>query len=313
MNNETQNNHYVPQHLLRNFADTGGKIWIYDTELKTQRYGNTKSAGFERKLYPPEVEKFLTRLVDTPGFEAITGLLKQTKLNGKQWVNFIGFVATQMQRTPSCFDRAAAVSDPMFQETAERIARDTKFQNDLRKSMEEKGASPEEIQQFLQIIGTGQFKVSSNREFLLKQSLWVVPMLSKVLLKMKWGILQIPNGEPDLVIGDHAVMLYDKGPNDIPPAPLGLSNPHIELVMPLSSRAVAVACWTGENSFGEIGIGSAKAINELTFSHARRFIFAPYKSDELLKRAIELKGTGPKIHSRIITMGKGLMILTEYR
>ena len=42
------------------------------------------------------------------GAEAIAGLLVQKQLSGKQWANFIGFVAAQMQRTPACFDRIEA-------------------------------------------------------------------------------------------------------------------------------------------------------------------------------------------------------------
>lgn len=299
MKNVTQDNHYVPQHLLKNFADDDGKLWIYDTQLNKCRYGNTKSAGFECKLYPPEVEKVFTEIVDTPGAEVIAGLLKRKEQNGGQWVSFLGFVAAQMQRTPACFDRVEAVSAPTMQETAERIAKfDPEFRKNMRNSMKETGATPEEIDELFRVLEAGQFKVSPSKEFILKQSLDMIPTLHAELIKMRWTILGVPNGEPDLIIGDHAVMLSDEGPDDKPPAPLGIRNPNIELVMPLSRRMVAIARWTGPVSFGEIGKGSAKLINERTLRYARRFVFAPYQSDALLADAVRLRATGPKIHVR---------------
>jgi hypothetical protein len=312
--NVTQDNHYVPQHLLKNFSDNDGTLWIYDTELNKYRYGNTKSAGFECKLYSPEIEKIFTDVIDTPGAEAIAGLLEQKQLNAKQWANFIGFVAAQMQRTPACFDRIEAVSTPTLQETADRIAKfDPEFRKNMRNSLEETGSTSDEINECFRLIDAGQFKVTPSKEFILKQALDTIDLLQAELRKMRWGILCVPNGEPDLIIGDHAVMLSDEGPDDQPPAPLGIRNPNIELVMPLSRRMVAIARWTGPDSFGEIGSGSANVINERTLRYARRFVFAAIKSDTLLADAVRLRGTGPKIHVRRLRIGEGLAIIPEYR
>jgi len=61
--------------------------------------------------------------------------------------------------------------------------------------------------------------------------------------KMKWGFLEIPDGDPDLVVGDHPVTLSDAGPDNEPPGPLGLKNPNIEAALPIGRRMVAIARW----------------------------------------------------------------------
>jgi Protein of unknown function (DUF4238) len=77
------------------------------------------------------------------------------------------------------------------------------------------------------------------------------------LQDMHWTFMAVPEGEPELLISDYPVMLSESGPEDEHPGPLGLRNPNIELVMPLSRRMVAVARRDGPESFGELVKGSA--------------------------------------------------------
>jgi len=312
--NGTSDNHYVPKHLLGNFADAAGKLWIYDAQLSKARYGNTKSAAFECKLYPPAVENAFTKHIDTPGAEAIAGLLEQKQLDLKQWASFLRFVAAQMQRTPACFDRAATMIAPTMQKMFERIAKfHPEFRTNVRNSLKKTGATPEEVAELFRAMESGQCKVSPSKEFILEQSLKLIQLLQAELTRMRWTILGVPNGDPDLVIGDNPVMLSDEGPDDKPPAALGIRNPTIELVMPLGRRMVAIARWTGTDSFGQLVHGSAQVINERTLRYARRFVFAPHHSETLLADAVKLRGTGPKIHVSRVQVGEQLAIIPEYR
>jgi len=312
--NVARDNHYVPQLLLKNFTDEAGKLWIYDAELGKYRCGNTKSAGFECKLYPPRIEKTFAELVDSPGEKAIADLLQRKQLNTTRWGDFLRFVAAQMQRTPACFDRAAAMIAPTMQETVERIAKFHKgFRKNVRNSLKQTGATSQEIDELLHAGESGQWKVSPTKDYVLTESLRMIQVLQAELKQMRWKILAVPSGEPGLIIGDQPVMLYDAGPDDEPPKPLRIRNPDIELVLPLSRRMVAVARRTGPDSFGELAKGSAEVINERTLRYARRFVFAPYRSDALLADAVRLRGTGPQIHVRRVRIGKGLAIIPEYR
>jgi hypothetical protein len=129
---------------------------------------------------------------------------------------------------------------------------------------------------------------------------------------MHWTFGRVPEGEPDLIIGDCPIMLTEPSSEE-EQKPLGIQNPNIEIVLPLSRNMVAIARWSGPNSFGELVKGTAEIINLRTLSYARRFIFAPYESTTLLSEAVRLRGSGPKVNVRRIQMGKGLAIVSEYR
>jgi hypothetical protein len=141
----------------------------------------------------------------------------------------------------------------------------------------------------------------------------MIPTIHSELEDMHWTFLAVPDGEPELLIGDCPVMLAEPGPEDERPRPLGLRNPKIELVMPMSRRMVAVARRNGPDSFGELVKGSADIVNARTLSYARRFVFASYRSDMLLSEIVERRGTGPKLRLRRIQMGEQLAIVSEYR
>lgn len=322
--NVPRRHHYVPRSLLANFTNTEGKLWTYDAEQKKSWHGKPAATGFERDLYAvtgedgdkdfDAVEKFLAATVDGPGAGAVSGLLGGECLPAKRWVCFIGFVAAQMVRTPAFFDRLTAMMKPAMQETFERVAKfHPEFRANVTQALTEAGATPEDIQEQFRAMEKGGYLVDPHREFVLVHSLRLVVTLHEQLLKMKWGILRVLDGEPDLILGDHPVMLSDEGPDDEPPRALGLMNPNIELIMPLSKRMVAIGRWRGQSSFGHILKGSADVINERTLRYARRFVFAPYESEDLLAREVKLNGTGPTVRIRRMRIGRGLVIAHEYR
>ena len=229
-------------------------------------------------------------------------------------MNFLGFVSAQMVRTPAFFERLEAMEAPVMQEMLERMAKfEPKFREGVRESMMEEGATSEEVDRQLVAAATGRYKVSPGRDSIVADAVRLVPAIHSELQEMHWTVLAVPEGEPDLLIGDCPVMLTEPGPEEEHPRPIGIRNPDVELAMPLSRRMVAIARWTGIDSFGELGTGAAEIINARTMSYARRFVFAPHQSEALLSEVVNLRGTGPGIRVRRIQIGERLTILSEYR
>jgi Protein of unknown function (DUF4238) len=323
-NNVPRNHHYVCEFLLKNFADETGTLWIYDSELGKYRDGNTRSAGFERDLYAltlsgrgrdfASLEKGLERQIDTPGAIAIQKLLKHEQCDGTEWMNFLGFVAAQIVRTPAYFDRLKVMQAPIMQEMLERMAKfEPEFREAVRKDMIEVGATHEEVERQLKAVANGKYRVRPAQDWIVANAVQMIPTIHSELQNMHWTFLDVPDGEPDLLISDCPVMLAEPGPGNEHPRPLGLGNPNIELVMPLSRRMVAVARRDGPDSFGELVRGSADVVNARTWSYAGRFVFAPYRSEALLAEVVRQRGTGPKLRVKRIQMGEGLAMISEYR
>jgi hypothetical protein len=322
--NVPRNHHYVCEFLLKNFANENGTLWIYDSELKKHRDGNTRSAGFERDLYAltlrdrgrdfASLEKGLERQIDAPGAEAIRKLMNHEMCTGMEWANFLGFVAAQMVRTPAYFDRLTAMQEPIMQEMLERMAKfEPEFREGVRKDLLELGATDDEVGRALGAVAEGKCRIHPAKDWIVAHAIQEIPMIHSELQDMHWTFLAVPDGEPELLIGDYPVMLSEPGPENEHPRPLGLRNPNIELIMPLSRRTVAVARRDGPDSFGELVKGSADVVNARTLSYARRFVFASYRSDTLLAEIVRRRGTGPKLRLRRIQMGDQLAIVSEYR
>ena len=121
-----------------------------------------------------------------------------------------------------------------------------------------------------------------------------VEKLTLGMANLKWMFCFLPDSEDDFIIGDHPVLLEDFG-SEVERGPLGIMNPNIELILPLSRRMAAVANHTSQPSYGVFHSGMALMINRRTLCRAERFVYAGQHSEELLKAAVHLRGHGPDL------------------
>lgn len=318
--NIAHRHHYVPKFLLENFTDSNGDLWVYDTTHRRKFKGAPGTVALERNFYAlpgqtsnDAIEAFLARIIDGPGADAIEGLIKGEHLNGSQAMAFMGFVAAQLQRTPGSFRRLEDVLTPHIQEMCERMVKfDEEFREHFSQSLSAAGSSPEETEKLLQSLERGEFKVGPSRALVLLQSLKLIEDIAVELAKMRWKFVTLDPSDPDLILADQPVMLTDVGPASSRPRPLGIRNPHIQVVLPFHRRKAALACWDGEISYGSFSPGASADLYELTLQYAQRFVFASYDSDGLLDQAIELHGRGPRVRAKRVRHGKSLVIKTEY-
>ena len=310
--------HYVPQLLLRRFVGADGTLWVYDLEKEKVYPARPETAGFVRDLYSrtgadgapdhAHVEKLLSERVDGPGDASIRRLLQHETL-GSDWNDFLIFVAAQLQRTPAFFDRMSTMMQPSAQEMLERMARhDPRFREGVRQSALARGESEEEIEKMLQAAGSGGFRVKPTKDFVISMSLAMIYGIVEDLRQMEWQIATLDETDPDFVVGDHPVLpVVPKG------EPVGLRHPEIDLKLPLSTRVAAIANWDLKTAYAKFRPVAADQINEETMRYTKRFLFASYRSEELLMKAKRLHGTGPKVYVRRVKTETGLAIVHEYR
>ena len=131
-----------------------------------------------------------------------------------------------------------------------------------------------------------------------------VEKLTLGLANLKWMFCFLPDSEDDFIIGDHPVLLEDVG-SEVERGPLGIMNPNIELILPLSPRMAAVANHTCQPSYGIFQSGMSLLINRRTLCWAERFVYASQQSEDLLKAAVHFQGHGPKLVIKSLRLGGG--------
>jgi hypothetical protein len=112
--NPARNHHYLPQCLLKHFADDNGMLWEYDTETSAVEQRHIKDAGYERDLYTiapdgenPDFQSIEIEMgkIENAGARAIQHLLQRKHLSRQSRISFIQFVAVLHHRTPAFFER----------------------------------------------------------------------------------------------------------------------------------------------------------------------------------------------------------------
>jgi hypothetical protein len=318
---EPHNHHFVPQFLLKKFLDDENRLWVYDTDAKTIEARSIKASASILDFYAlanndgrmdcSTLENSFNRKFERPAAPAIEKLQSHHALSGKEAFHFVKFVAAQMCRTPCFFRRIQEQLAPSLQEICRRILRhEPGFRENLARKLFDAGATPKDVEELFASVERGE--IEPHQQFVMTQALNQVGTVAQQLSQMKWCFLDVPMGDPDLIIGDHPVTLFDDGPDDGKSRTLGIKNPHIEIAIPLSKRMAAFARWHGPVSYGELLPSSVNTMNLRTLYQAQQFVFASINSSELLDDALKVKGMGPKVHIRRVEIDGRHMIIKEY-
>ena len=270
--------HYVPSFLLSNFASEGNSLWVYDTKEEKSWPGCPETAGYEKHWHTvfrkngskdtSSIEAQVTARYDTPGSKAVRMIMNREKLDDDSRDSFFMFVAALMLRTPRSIRQMAEIGSAVLSESASRLAaHNHEFQERVAERFKEGGASDEDIKKVLADVAEGNTSFTPRHEQTLITNLMNVEKLALGLANLKWMFCFLPDSEDPFIIGDHPVLLEDVG-SEVERGPLGITNPNIELILPLSQRMAAVANHTCQPSYGVFQSGMALMINRRTLCWA---------------------------------------------
>lgn len=241
------------------------------------------------------IEDIVTARYDTPGAEAVRVLMNRQTLDDRSRDSFFRFVAALMLRTPRSIRQMAEIGTTVLSESASRLAsHNQEFQEQVAERLKGAGVSNEDIKAILADVAGGKTSFIPRHELTLITNLMNVEKLALGLANLKWMFCSLPDSEDDFIIGDHPVLLENVG-SEAERGPLGIMNPNIELILPLSRRMAAVANHTCQPSYGVFLSGMALMINRRTLCWAERFVYAGKHSEELLKAAVHFRGQGPDL------------------
>lgn len=312
--------HYVAQHVLRRFCDPGGVLWTYDKEKNQIYAGTPDSQARDKHFYSflggdgqkdsATIEREVFGKIDGSGSAVIERMLKRERLSSDQWNDFVNFAAAQMIRGPSHFQRLIDAFSPILEESAKRMfAHFKEFKDRVTERLRAK-MSDEKIDDFLASLERGEVDVKANRGWIVTIFLQNLNTVAGDFYSMKWGILRTADSNEVFLLSDNPLVLTDIGAGG--PLPLGTRNPNIEVTMPLDPKTVALARWDEGYGYGEIKKDYISTINQRTIEQAHRYVYAPFRSEELLKRVVDSQGKQARTRVVKIKQGEATIMMPIY-
>jgi len=289
-----RNHHFVPQCLLKHFADESGMLWEYDTELGKTEHKNKRDVAVIRDFYATgedggeidyETLEGVLQRVESEAAPVIEYLLAHKRqIAVSSIVKFLFFVAVQYVRTPALMRRLKALCEPEAkkQELLDELS------VSLRESLSRAGVFPEQIDEMVTKAREDAGKCMAAKDAVKRAALRQAETVMDELIKLSWAFLDVPDGEPGLLLGDHPVLLQDARPDEVPLGPLGLRNPYLQIIVPISRRMMAIGGYDVKCSYGNWP-GVSDSINDLTLCFANRFIYGSGRSEKTLARAIRVR------------------------
>jgi len=124
---EPRRHHYLPQWYQTGFADTDGRLWLYDRKAQTYRKAHPRYVCCEKDLYTIDpdgiqdqrIEREILQLIDGQGASAVRFLAGGARLDREWSESFSIFMAVLITRTPAF----RSMMSQMYKATGEEIMR----------------------------------------------------------------------------------------------------------------------------------------------------------------------------------------------
>jgi len=248
--NTAKRHHFVPQFLLRGFAEAHrGKDCIFQMETRSRRAPTreeVRTVAWQQELYavPNEDGEMSNRnegylaLVENYAAPALRHLLDDpASLSPGERATIAFYVALQTMRTPAAAGQITTIANAAFQTWGSEFFSDRRTFAEQYRDFFEDGASEDEIEQFRQEtiaqMRDGRLRLSGRAAALstgLTHAIDNVPML----IEFDWTLLQAPGG---FITSDRGYAIHDP----TPPYPWAwqaiLSSENSETTVPLSDKA----------------------------------------------------------------------------
>lgn len=314
--NAAKRHHYVPQFVLRGFADPadGGRR-IFQMPIRSRKAPTRvgiRDAALRQWLYrvvTPEGgmsnrhEGYLA-LVEQHAAPAITRLIAApTSLQPGDRATLASFVAFQTMRTPAAAEQITAVANAALQNAASELYSDRKAFAERHRQQFGAGASDDEIEEFrrdvLEQVRTGTVRVSGRGGADFATGLAHAASMIPQIIAFDWALLRTVGG--GVVASDRGYAIHDPAP-PFPWAAQGLlSSPTSETLVPLSDTA-ALLMRPGSATCGlevrDVPATDVERLNLRTLGWADEYVFAKRQATLDSLRAAARRRPGDVIRPR---------------
>lgn len=215
--NEPRKHHYIPQFLLKHFADNDGKVHVFDKKLNASRHQSTKKIAFENDMYVIKDDtgrknlEELATMIDEFGCEPIRKLIKYEGLSAltkEERLKLSYFVAAMMIRVPHTRLSALATNNYMIDKWGPDICAE---------------GSDVPISAFTEQVAKNMTVAMMAR---------LTPEFAKYLREKIWLLMKAPEGS-HFYISDNPVAKHNLIERPLR-GNLGLKNEGIEIYLPIA-------------------------------------------------------------------------------
>lgn len=261
--------HYVPQKYLKGFAvpEDENLVWMYDKQGRKWARPAIKHVAQQRGYFPEDVERRLTKEIETPGNAVLDRLRAGGRLDRNDRALLENYVAVMMMRVPrkrrKGLENLPSVRDSTINNVRQGIIAsahqtDPQVISDLLS----------ELDRLAKLYAT-QIPESVKDQI---DSPWPSERILDAIRRMTWRFVPAPNSV-FFVTSDNPAYFFDA---------YGVGSPKSELTFPISSTLALLGSHRGEphaTSATRVRTAIAKEVNRRIISGAERFIFTPHRAD----------------------------------
>lgn len=290
--NAAKRHHFVPQLLLRRFAEAhSGKDCLFQMEATSRKAPlrvDMRTAASRRRLYTAlgedgqpsnRIEGYLA-LIETHAAPALRHLIEDPgSLSPGQRATIAFFVGVQTMRTPAAAEQITMLANAALQRAASEFYSDRDAFADRHREFFDDGATPAEIEEFrvktLDQIRQGQVQVSGDDGAAFATAIEHAIRNAPTLFTFDWTLLCAPDG--GLITSDRGYAIHDPTP-PYPWAGQGLlSSENSETSMPLSdTSSLLMRPGPGRSTLAvrEISASEVQRLNLRIYGWADKYVFA---------------------------------------
>ena len=309
--NAPRRHHYVPEYYLRGFSPFGspGKVFVYDKEIGACFGTSVKNVAVKRDYYrldgakvfgedPLVLEKYLAG-IEGRAARLPKRLISGADLQGQDRMDWAEFLATMLARGPNARQMFAEISSLMALQMTDVATASKERYEAVTERMKSDGYELKTdvgYEEFRKFLTERNFEVSVDEQFTLS-SFSAVEKTAPIFFDMRWAVIKsVPQSffltsDTPIIYGSPAESyhpVYGDG---------GLVNKKVEVLFPLSRRAIFVGAWRAIPQAEYLPKSLADKVNKQLIEQAFRYVYAPIESAEIFKFSIETQGANRRIRN----------------
>lgn len=283
--------HILPQFYLNNFAHPKGKdvhyIYMYSKNeqprslpvSKIARIKHYYSVTLEDGTKDTNIEKLFGQLENS-----VAPIIKNLQRRDKKLLTFerellLEFMAYMATRIPSfrnMIENAQLhtykiISSMMYHNENLLKSQVSKLQKSEGKEI---GLSLDEIRE---LFDDNKYPIEVNPESSLEPMAKAAQAIFEMLTNMGWHFIRSENYQ--FLTSDNPVIPVVPESDGRMPVGFGMKN--VEVTFPLSSNMCMIGGYNESDSFEQVRRETVQEINKRTISHAKKYLFAPFLSNEV--------------------------------